>query len=204
MIKKRDLLWIISVLLIINVLTFSLRLSDDQDITNILSIGGSLVSVILGIVAIFISFIQNNSSQDLHGRMSSTLEIMNNKLESINNNINNIKPYTNNNTLISNTTKSKFNLTRIHGICSTSIQWNGKRFVDIFTEKLMGKGYSLIDYSIQPLQVPLAVSFKFSTNIFLLIEGSIDQNELELLIDETFEEMGILNNSTDYHINPNL
>lgn len=204
---NRDMIWMISILIISNILVISFRLSDNQDLTNILSIGGSLVSVILGAVAIIYSFIQNNSTQDLHGSISTTIEVINQRLDSIGKQINNTEPYTKKEDLIVNDNLEHAKiLTRVHGVISASIQWEGKVFVEKLNSELqnLNKDYRLLDYSIKPLNTAEEVQFKYSNSISLLFNYSLDTEVLETLIGKSLSEIGVHSKRIDYFTNKGI
>lgn len=71
------LVFIISILILIIIGVISVRLSDNIDIVNVISIGAGLVSMVLGIVAIIYAFIQSKES-------SNTLSKINEKVNKIN------------------------------------------------------------------------------------------------------------------------
>ncbi|WP_338542330.1 hypothetical protein [Paenibacillus tundrae] len=160
----RDMKWSIVVLVAIIILILSLRISADQNVTNILSIGGSLVSIILGIVAILISVIQNNSSARLDGHVSTTLALINQKLESIDSQINKMEPYSKETIDASEVETQGEKITRINGIYSTNKEWGGPEFVREIKKELslINEEYQLIDYSIIPLRIGQDNVFKFS------------------------------------------
>lgn len=80
---------IISILILIIIAAISYNLSDDIQVINIISISAGLVSIILGILAILISFIQNNSSKSLYDRMNWTIERMDEKLNKVDSTVGN-------------------------------------------------------------------------------------------------------------------
>lgn len=204
--SNRDLIWLVSILIISNIAVISFRLSDNQDLTNILSIGGSLVSVILGAVAIIYSFIQNNSAQDLHGSISKTIEVINQRLENIGKQINNAEPYSKKEDFIVNDIEQAIILTRVHGVISASIQWEGKVFIEKLISELQkwNEDYKLLDYSIKPLNNAEEVQFKYSTSINLLFNYSLDTEILETLIGKTLSEIGVHSRSIDYYTNKGI
>ncbi|NMI03206.1 hypothetical protein HF638_04425 [Paenibacillus sp. SZ31] len=203
--KFRDMVWLVSILIISNIMVVSMRLSDNQDITNILSIGGSLISVILGAVAIIYSFIQNNSTQDLHGSISTTIEVINQRLDNIGNQINSAKPYTKEDHIENETTEQDMVLTRVHGVISTSVQWEGKEFVEKLTYELQTSNNSkLLDYSIKPLNTPEDTQFKYSTSISLLLSCSLKSEEIDNLIDKSLSRIGVNSKRYDYYTNQGI
>nr|WP_154982830.1 hypothetical protein [Paenibacillus xylanexedens] len=202
----RDMKWSIVVLVAIIILILSLRISADQNVTNILSIGGSLVSIILGIVAILISVIQNNSSARLDGHVSTTLALINQKLESIDSQINKMEPYSKETIEVSEVETQGEKTTRINGIYSTNKEWGGPEFVREIKKELsqINEEYQLIDYSIIPLRIGQDNVFKFSTSISLLFKGHIKENILEQIIQSTLSNMGINSYHSEVYINDNL
>lgn len=79
----------IIVLVLTLILISSIRLSDNKEVVNILAIGGSLVSIVLGIIAIVISVIQNNSTQEINSRISEKIERLDEKIINVDNKVSN-------------------------------------------------------------------------------------------------------------------
>jgi len=60
MLEKRDYKWMIGILLLIIVFILSYRLVDNINLVNYIGFAGTLISIVLAIIAILYSFYQNN------------------------------------------------------------------------------------------------------------------------------------------------
>lgn len=203
----RDMVWSVIVLFAVIILILSLKLSIDQNVTNILSIGGSLISIVLGIVAILISVIQSNSSVKLNGRVSTTLALINQRLETIGSQINNIQPpYSKKSTETNGNDTDGSKITRLHGVYNSSNQWSGQEFITELKNELTrtNQNYKLIDYSIKPLKIGQDNTFKCSTSVSLLFKEHIQNNILEEIIKTALSNIGVNSYSSEVYTNNNL
>lgn len=203
----KDMIWSVIVLIAIIILILSIKISSDQNITNILSIGGSLISIVLGIVAILISVIQNNSSVKLNGRVSTTLELINQRLESIGSQINTMQPpYSKKSTETNGNEIEANKITRLHGIYNSISQWSGKEFIAELNNELIriNQNYKLLDYSIKPLKIGQDQVFKCATSVSLLFNEHIQTNILDEIIKTAFGNIGINSFSSEVYTNNNL
>ncbi|CAJ1315046.1 hypothetical protein [Paenibacillus nuruki] len=202
----RDMVWSVIILFFLIILILSLRISTDQNVTNILSIGGSLISIILGIVAILVSIIQNNSSARLDGHVSTTLALINQRLESIDSQINEMKPYSKEAIETSETEIQGEKTTRLNGVYSTSREWSGSKFINEIKKELhkVNPEYKLLDYSIIPLKIGQDNVFKFSTSMWLLFKGHIQNKILQQIIECALNNIEIDSYNSEVYINDKL
>lgn len=74
------LIGIISILIIIIIGIIAVRLSDNIEIVNVISIGAGLVSMVLGIVAIIYAFIQSRESGEQNRQLNVNLNKIDNRI----------------------------------------------------------------------------------------------------------------------------
>lgn len=198
--RQRDWKWlvgivlgIVGILILVIIWVLSYRLSDNKDIVNIISIGAGLVSIVLGIVAIIISSIQNNSTQKINMHIEKAIGIMGVKIDNVNEKINyrvtdpstnteeisDIKPID----ITKEDLKNKY--TRIHAIIQMQKTFNSNMFLRTLSHILEQQSSSLVDYSIGSVPT-FSINF---INAFLVIRNSFSQESVEGII------LAALNNS---------
>lgn len=175
--------WVIFVLTLIIATILMLRLSDDQDMVNILSIGGSIASIILAIVSIIYAFLQNKSASILSTQMISTLTGLDAKVDNIEIRVNGYSFVTKE----PSSQKKHLDFSRIHGIYSTSSKLNTDQFVSNIKDNLIkySPNTSLIDYSVYNLHKSVDDHFRFSTSVSLFFSGRLDEELRELIINNS-------------------
>lgn len=78
---NRDWIWLTSILIGIIIIILTWRLNDNDNIVNIISMFASGASIILAVVAIVQSTIYNSSSNELNGKMTEKLSLLENNVE---------------------------------------------------------------------------------------------------------------------------
>lgn len=75
-IAAKDLVWLVVFLSVSSILIFSFMARSDGKMFEFLGLAGTIISIVLAVVAIFYSFLQNFSSQRLEGDMRQLLAKM--------------------------------------------------------------------------------------------------------------------------------
>lgn len=82
--RKWDYYWLIGILIFIIVLIFSIRLSDNRDISNIISLIASFVSIALALISIWWSQVNNSDANKVYDKIIGKLDIVVNETSEIN------------------------------------------------------------------------------------------------------------------------
>lgn len=86
-VTKRDLAWIIVILLLAIVLLFCLVVSGSSNASNILSVVSTGISIVLSIIAIVYTFISGIQSSDLNSETKTQIMLLQKEVEDLKNSI---------------------------------------------------------------------------------------------------------------------
>lgn len=89
--RKQDYFWLISFILVLSYLMATVRLSDNADVVNIISLIASAVSIALAIVAIYWGQVNNSEANKIYDKMNDKLEQVINVTTVINNSVDEVK-----------------------------------------------------------------------------------------------------------------
>lgn len=82
--RKWDYYWLIGILIFIIILVCSIRLSDNRDISNIISLISSIVSIVLALISIWWSQVNNSDANRVYDKIIEKLDIVVNETAEIN------------------------------------------------------------------------------------------------------------------------
>lgn len=169
--KTKDFVYIIIMLSVLIIWSVSVRLSDNSDIVNIISIGSGAVSIVLGIVAIIISTLQNNSTSNLNIKIRETLVRMDEKLNNVRERLSDSNTYSSKDVSCkANYTDKSY--TRVHIVTLTRKKVNNTDILDKLRKKFKDdKDADIIDYSVNRY-----INSEISTNIVIILNKIVQQD----------------------------
>jgi hypothetical protein len=192
---NKDWKWLTGVLIGLIVTFLSLWIWNIK-IDGYFSVLSSAVSIALALVAIYIAVKQDTEGTRTNQKTQELLTRIDEKVNGVRDNLLRIEQtsvYTKTSAdVVADDSTDVVNVSRIHGLISSSSDWSGKDFVNKLNRSLaeISKEAMIIDYSIIGIENSDSL-FKYSKLISLIINKEITERLLESTLESTLEDIHV-------------